>query len=373
MKKAFLIGFTMLVIMELGGCAKKCSAGCGENANPNCSAGMCDNCCAWYSGSNGCRHTEFEEKSINNNSNSNGEEEYSGENTDNIQNSSIMEILENAMLLYPSSNDLFEYNLYQRNDNEECFIEITKYIGSSTDVVVPSELDGYSVLSIGDECFRDLEVLNVELPSTLKKIGDRAFAGGPKHAISATLQKINIPEGIEVIGEEAFKSCRELQQIVLPDSLIKIGEGAFSGCQSITSVEWPEKISIIPSSVFFACNSLLQVSFPDTITEIDDYAFCESGVAGELLLPNTITRIGRDAFSNTSITSVEIPEGCIVEKEAFVTPTLVKAIIPYDVTLQNGSFGQGMENLTIYGEPSSPAAEYCSTFEIKFQLNSITE
>ena len=359
--------------MALYGCAKNCSAGCGENANPNCSAGMCDNCCAWYSGMNGCRHTEFEDTSINNDSSSNGGEDYSAENTDDIQNSTIIEVLENATLLYPSSNDLFEYNIYQRSDKDECIVEITKYIGSSTDVVVPPELDGYSVVSIGDECFRDLDVLNVELPSTLKKIGDRAFDGGPKHAISATLEKINIPEGIEVIGEDAFDSCRELQQITLPDSLIQIGKGAFSGCKSITSVEWPEKIPVIPANIFYACDSLVQVSLPNTITEIDNYAFSGSGLEGEILLPDTITRIGENAFSDTSITSVEIPDGCTVEHEAFVTSTLTKAIIPYDVTLEGRPFGQEMENLTIYGDPSSPAAKYCSTYGIKFQLNSTTE
>lgn len=373
MKKSFLIVFTMLVIMALCGCSKKCGAGCGENANPDCSAGMCDSCCAWYGGLNGCRHTEFKDTS-NNSVRNNEENDFSSEYAEDIQNSTIIDILENATLLYPVSNDLFEYNIYQRSDNEECIVEITKYIGSSSDIIVPPELDGYSVVSIGDKCFyNNLDVLNVELPSTLKKIGDYAFTVSTFFSPSATLEKIIIPEGIEVIGEEAFGSCWELQQINLPDSLIAIGKGAFSGCRSLTSVEWPEKITVIPTSVLRSCHSLTQVTFPDTITEIGDYAFSSSALAGELLLPESIIRIGEGAFSNTSITSVEIPEGCTIGDEAFITPTLTKAILPYNVTLESRPFGQEMENLTIYGEPSSSAAEYCSTYGIKFQLNSTTK
>lgn len=51
-----VIAFVMVVLC---GCSKDCKAGCGRKASPDCSADMCDSCCAYYQGFNGCRHTEF--------------------------------------------------------------------------------------------------------------------------------------------------------------------------------------------------------------------------------------------------------------------------------------------------------------------------
>ena len=39
--------------------------------------------------------------------------------------------------------------------------------------------------------------------------------------------EIVVPEGVEKIGDEAFKKCSSLQSISLPDSLTTIGEKAF--------------------------------------------------------------------------------------------------------------------------------------------------
>lgn len=36
-------------------CGKKCANGCGRDANPECWADMCDYCCAYWQGLNGCR------------------------------------------------------------------------------------------------------------------------------------------------------------------------------------------------------------------------------------------------------------------------------------------------------------------------------
>ena len=60
-KKISVVILGVVMVLCLCACsAKQCSAGCGEKANPNCSAGMCDGCCRWYAGFNGCRHTEFD-------------------------------------------------------------------------------------------------------------------------------------------------------------------------------------------------------------------------------------------------------------------------------------------------------------------------
>ncbi len=56
--KLFIAGAVCIVVivaLVLGiGSKPTCSNGCGEPADPNCMAGMCDDCCDYWLGINGC-------------------------------------------------------------------------------------------------------------------------------------------------------------------------------------------------------------------------------------------------------------------------------------------------------------------------------
>ena len=43
-------------------------------------------------------------------------------------------------------------------------------------------------------------------------------------------KKVTIPEGVTIIGENAFENCTSLTEINIPDSVTSIGKGAFKGC-----------------------------------------------------------------------------------------------------------------------------------------------
>ena len=54
-KKVVLIIAVLCVLLSFTGCGKKCATGCGNSADPKCAAEMCDSCCDYYAGLNGCR------------------------------------------------------------------------------------------------------------------------------------------------------------------------------------------------------------------------------------------------------------------------------------------------------------------------------
>ena len=58
----------------------------------------------------------------------------------------------------------------------------------------------------------------------LKSIGVEAFKG-------CDFKEITIPEGVTVIGDEAFATCESLEYVSLPDSMETLHNGLFSGCQ----------------------------------------------------------------------------------------------------------------------------------------------
>ena len=72
---------------------------------------------------------------------------------------------------------------------------------------------------------------NLTIPSTIKKISDRAFYGNSRNTFltSKEIISINFNEGLEDIGEQAFYKCDDLESnsITSPNSLKHIGNGVF--------------------------------------------------------------------------------------------------------------------------------------------------
>ncbi len=54
-KKMVVILVSICILFLLTACGqKKCATGCGNAADPDCMADMCDSCCDYWSGLNGC-------------------------------------------------------------------------------------------------------------------------------------------------------------------------------------------------------------------------------------------------------------------------------------------------------------------------------
>lgn len=105
----------------------------------------------------------------------------------------------------------YQYRLYTDGTAELYYYDN----GKATEVNVPSEIDGYKISAIGDECF-------VWMPS---------------------LTRVTIPDGITRIGAEAFSGCGNLVDLRLPKTLTMIGADAFKGCSSAMRVEYGGDIS----------------------------------------------------------------------------------------------------------------------------------
>lgn len=54
-QKLLILALASICILSiLTGCSKECANGCGRKANPDCMAEMCNDCCAYWMGLNGC-------------------------------------------------------------------------------------------------------------------------------------------------------------------------------------------------------------------------------------------------------------------------------------------------------------------------------
>ena len=100
-------------------------------------------------------------------------------------------------------------------------VTIIGYTGKQWRALVPAEINGMTVVAIGDCAFQASNVTDVTLPNSIIAIGVQAF--GDCH----NLRSILLLEGITTIGNGAFEYCSKLASIILPTSLVNIGNQAF--------------------------------------------------------------------------------------------------------------------------------------------------
>ncbi len=229
------------------------------------------------------------------------------------------------------------------------------------DIVIPSHIIrnavSYAVIEIGGGAFYSNAMKSIVLPSTLKKIGQNAFAN------MAYVKKLVIPEGVTELLVACFHDSPELEEVYVPDSVTRIGGGCFAncpklttvrlpksvkhfdvgqfdncpslvsvnlpenikeiktrmfrGCKSLLSLEIPKSVEIIAGSAFSGCSKLASVELPASLREIDDYAFEACSGLKSLVLPSSVKLVGSGAFSNCSALSSVVIEGTETEFDSF--------------------------------------------------------
>mgnify|MGYP004482678737 FL=1 len=188
------------------------------------------------------------------------------------------------------SENVYGYFFYKFGSDG--YIEITEYVGKETDVVVPEEINGRYVGSIGKNVFKDNKTItSIELPDHLYSIGDGAFEG------CENLQTVN-STGITEIGAHAFCGCKSLENISLT-GIKSVEDYAFSECSSLTELDLNtvEKIGI---GAFYNASDIYKVHFSSELTTIDNGAFAGCSSFKEIILPDNIDRIGLLAFGYDS-------------------------------------------------------------------------
>ena len=151
---------------------------------------------------------------------------------------------------------------------------ITSYEGElSENLIIPSELDGYTVTGIGDDAFawRD-SLINVTIPYGVTSIGVAAFW------MCENLTDVIIPDSVTSIGGWAFQECGELAQVIIGSNVTSIGAQAFLGCGSLTSVTIPNSVTRIGDAAFSGCAALASVNVPASVTDIGGqvFVYCEA-------------------------------------------------------------------------------------------------
>ena len=194
---------------------------------------------------------------------------------------------------------------------------------------------------VGADAFYDCSGLeSITLPNTLTAIGDYAFNN------CTSLKQITFPDSLTKIGESAFRNCTGLKSLTIPAGVTKFGYfPAFSGCTGLTSIKVDKDNPVYDSRndcnaiIETASNSLLEgcksTVIPDTVSSISWYAFSGCTELTDITIPGSVTKIGEEAFMNCkNLKNVTIADGVTsISMNAFLNCTgLTKIIIPESVS-----------------------------------------
>ena len=181
----------------------------------------------------------------------------------------------------------FEYAVNEDGES----VTLTKYSGSDTEVIIPSELGGKPVTAIGEDAFfKNKTITGVKIPEGVTSIGNSAFS------YCNSLTEVTIPKSVTSIGDNAFSGCDSLTKATIPEGVTSIGDYAFSGCSSLTEVTIPEGVTSIGSGAFQSCDSLTKATIPEGVTSIRDSVFEGCSSLTEVTIPKSVTSIKYAAF-----------------------------------------------------------------------------
>ncbi len=221
-----------------------------------------------------------------------------------------------------------------------------------TNIIIPEEVIGYNVTSIGDCAFKDCtNLVSVIIPDTVETIGYNAFNGcsalktliigngvttlcGGLLSGCSSLENLTIPFVGDsknatsfshsslfgwIFGTESYAggvdTNQYFKQYCIPSSLTSvtvnggnIPEYAFYECDNITSIVIPNSVTVINERTFYSCDSLVSVTIPSSVIGIEDHAFYFCTSLTSVTIPDSVEYIGNYAFGAcNSLINVNIP------------------------------------------------------------------
>ena len=169
-----------------------------------------------------------------------------------------------------------------------------------------------SVTAIGEGAFSNVEGLKtIIIPSTVKRIEQNAFRYNSTLEEVIMQEKINADgtiEGVEYIGNNAFRECSNLTTVQMANSVIEAGEYTFYNDPKLKNINISKSIKTIGMGTY-GLASLVNIEIPEGVEKIEYNAFYSCKNLKTIKLPSTLKTIDGTAFANCpKLSNIEIPE-----------------------------------------------------------------
>ena len=247
----------------------------------------------------------------------------------------------------------------------------------------------------------------VILSGKLGKVSEKAFS-------NTGIKEVEVQDGIETIGGDAFAVCKNLEKVMIADSVRTIGRSAFEHCSSLKEITLPisakydtyvnggsttsatfvdvqaEKIVFtkgtgevfVPetdkdwyhsniSLPWYSKDSLKEVEFEEGIEKIYAEALSGCWKVETIKIPETVKKIGDRAFANCTSWAGELylPKGLksIGEGAFFNCSRLTNILVPALQTELNTNCFDSNITTVLWGLNNSTTETYAAANNITFK------
>ena len=142
---------------------------------------------------------------------------------------------------------------------------------------------------------KDGKFENLVLNLALQKIdsdsfefdGDAVYTNDKKRLVYCMSQEASfaIPEGVEIIGEMAFRGKKALKNIIIANSVKEIEHDAFYDCDELDNIYVPAGVKVVRSYAFAECDKLKKVTFAGTPEKVGRHTFDDCDQLHDIIVP----------------------------------------------------------------------------------------
>lgn len=158
-------------------------------------------------------------------------------------------------------------------------VELKKYTGSATNVIIPETYMGYKVTWIGNRAFAsNSKIKSVHIPKSVTFIGEAVFADTDNltkitadndtyastgtilyrkennriigYACGAKTTELKLPSYIDYIAPHSFDGADNLKTVITNKGLKEIGYDAFSNCENLKAIYVTDDSTIVNGYLF---------------------------------------------------------------------------------------------------------------------------
>lgn len=256
-------------------------------------------------------------------------------------------------------------------------VSIIQYLGNAAYVTVPSQIDGYPVVSVAfipepvsDASARtyNTTLKRVTLPETVREIGEWGFN------YCSALEALTVPGHIETIGRCTF-FMSTFPSLTISSGVKTIGENAFRGAAGFTSVTIPASVETIEDGAFFGCENLTFATISNGVKTIGNSAFAYSPALKEITIPASVTSMGENIFYlckslETATVNAQITQ---LKAETFYSCSALKTVVlPSGLTQLDSQVFLGCDSLEAVEMPATLKNIGIAAFRECALLNSVT-
>lgn len=142
---------------------------------------------------------------------------------------------------------------------------------------------------------KDGKFENLVLNLALQKIdsdsfeydGEAVYTNDKKRLVYCMNQETSftIPEGVEVIGEMAFRGKKALKNVIIANSVKEIEHDAFYDCDELDNIYVPAGVKVVRSYAFAECDKLKKVTFAGTPEKVSRHTFDDCDQLHDIIVP----------------------------------------------------------------------------------------